>query len=256
MSKYTFITSMSKDYYDTVGYKMLETFTKFLPNNIVIYSEDELPIPKQDISKNIKLNNFLADLGETRAKGFAYKAYSIIESLKKNNTKYFVYLDADMICFRHISEDFLDNLIKNNFITYVGVTHHTYGSHCDSCFFIIDTENSYFDNFIQEYEDVYESRKILNKDLFVKPNDSYVLAHCIRLAEQNNIPCNDLHKERKSLSPIAESILGTYIRHFKASRKINSGVLQHVDKAINAIAKKKDPAKILERFDRRVRQKK
>lgn len=245
---------MSRDYYDTIGYKMIETFNNSLSNTVEVYSEDQLPCEFKVLDQP-RLNKFLDDLGETRARAFAYKAYALIDAFENPKKKYLTFLDADMVCFRPITDEFLDALIKDNLIVYVGVTHKTYGSHCDSCFFILNTEHLYYNEFVSMYKDIYESRKILNEDLFVKPNDSYVLAWCINQAEQQGHACIDLHPERKSLSPIAETVLGTYIRHFKASRKINESVLKYVDKAISGMAKKKDPARILELFDRRIRRK-
>lgn len=245
---------MSYDYYNMIGYKMVETFNSCLPSTIKIYSEDQLPC-QSTLLQNEKLNSFLEDLGETRARAFAYKAYALIDSYKNPNKKYLTFLDADMVCFKPLSEDFLDNLIKDHLIVYIGVTHKKYGPHCDSCFFILNTEHIYYNDFVSMYEDIYESRKILNKAHFVKPNDSYVLAKCIKEAESNGHCCVDLHPQRTGLSPVAETVLGTHIRHFKASRKMNQEVLRHIDKAINGMKKKKDHDRVLEIFDRRIRNK-
>jgi len=254
MSNYHFITTMSRDYYDTIGFKMIETFNNFMPAPVKVYSEDVLPITST-LLDNPQLTSYLNDLGETRARAFAYKAYALIDAYKQPKCKYLTFLDADMVCFRPISKEFLDSLIQDNLIVYIGVTHKKYGPHCDSCFFILNTEHEYYPTFVSMYEDIYESRKILDETQFVKPNDSYVLAKCIKEAEALGHTCVDLHPERTGLSPVAETVLGTYIRHFKASRKINEEVLKHVDKAISGMRKKKDHARVLEIFDRRIRQK-
>lgn len=254
MSKYHFITTMSREYYDVIGHKMIETFNQFLPSQLTVYSEDKLPCTTKPLD-SINLYSYLEDLGETRARAFAYKAYALIDAYKNTKEKYLVFLDADMICFKPLDENFLDDLIGDNLIVYIGVTHKKYGPHCDSCFFILNTEHIYYNKFIEIYEDVYESRKILDKNRFVKPNDSYVLAKCIVEAEKQGHKCLDLHPQRTGLSPVAETVIGTHIRHFKASRKINDEVLKHVDKAIGGMRKKKDHARVLEIFDRKIRQK-
>lgn len=252
MSNYHFITTMSRDYYDIIGHKMIETFNKFLPSKLDVYSEDKLPCSTIDLN-NERLTTYLSDLGETRARAFAYKAYALIDAYKKEQKKYLVFLDADMVCFKDLDENFLDSLIGDNLIVYIGVTHKKYGSHCDSCFFILNTQHKFYQTFTRLYEEIYETRQILDKNKFVKPNDSYVLAECIKIAEQQGHKCIDLHPERTGLSPVAETVLGTHIRHFKAGRKINEEVLKHIDKAIGGMQKKKDHARVLEIFDRRVR---
>ena len=52
-----------------------------------------------------------------------------------------------------------------------------------------------------------------------------------------------------------ESILGKYMRHFKASRKDNLKILNEIQKLSNAILKGKDIDTVVERFDRRIRKK-
>jgi hypothetical protein len=52
-----------------------------------------------------------------------------------------------------------------------------------------------------------------------------------------------------------ESILGKYMRHFKASRKDNLKVIGEIQKLSNAILKGKDIDTVVERFDRRIRKK-
>jgi hypothetical protein len=249
---YRAITSLNQSYYNMIGHKMLETFSNFFPVNISIYSEDMSA--DVDISKNIELNNFLDDLGESRARGFAYKAFSIIDSLDRDFDR-LIYLDADLICFRPMSIDFINNLMSDELVTYIGVTNEKFGSHSDSCFFILNKLHPFFSKFADEYKRVYYSRDILNSDKFVKPNDSYVLAHCINYAEQNGHKCRDLHPERTGLSPVKETVLGSYLRHFKASGKFNPKMLGHIDKAINALKKGKDVDKTLELLDRRLRRK-
>lgn len=248
---YFAFTSMSQEYYNSIGFKMLETFKKFFPVDVNVYSEDI----KDSLQIDNRVNKFLDDLGQSRARGFAYKAYSIIDAFSKDCDK-LVFIDADIICFRTLSKDFLDTLNVDELVTYIGVTHDKFGSHSDSCFFIINKNHKFYNEFVKEYIRVYEERLILDNNIFVKPNDSYVLAHCIRYAEDHGHTCRDLHLERKSLSPIYETILGTYLRHFKASRKVNESIFKHIDKAIEGIRKGKSVEKVLERFDRRVRQEK
>lgn len=250
---YRTITSLSSAYYDIIGHKMLSTFKDFFPTHIIVYSED-IANADIDLSKNLNLSNFLNDLGESRARGFSYKAFSIIDSFDKDFDR-LIYLDADLICLRPMEIKFLDELLTDELIVYIGVTNKKFGNHADSCFFILNKQHPFYNEFTKEYKRVYLSRDILDKSKFVKPNDSYVLAHCIRFAEKNGHKCKDLYPERIGLSPIKDTILGSYIRHFKASGKFNPKILGIVDKAINSFKKGKDVEKTMELLDRRLRRK-
>jgi len=242
---------MNQEYYDAIGFKMLDTFRNFFPVEVNLYSEDL----DNSLKINYNVENFLSELGESRARGFAYKAYSLIDAFEKDCDR-IIFVDADIILFQPIDIIFLDNLMSDQISTYIGVTHPKFGSHADSCFFILNKNHPFFEQFAKEYIRIYEERIILDESKFVKPNDSYVLAHCIQYAEQHGYKSRDLHPERKSLSPIHETVLGNHMRHFKASRKVNGSIFKHIDKAIEGIRKGKDAGKVLERFDRRVRQEK
>jgi hypothetical protein len=259
--KYKFVTTMSKDYYDKFGSHMIDSFLNFYESaNLVVYTEDFIPTQAVEhvsfSSLNNDLEDFLVDLGDSRARGFAYKAYAVIHALEQKDFDRFVYLDADLLFFRHFSNKDLLNWMPAEYgFAYLGVTHDKYGSHADTCFFIIDASDTNYELFLENYKSSYTKRKILSKEFFVKPNDSYVFSYALKACKDAGSLTLDWHKERSSLSPMNESILGKYMRHFKASRKDNLKVIGEIQKLSNAILKGKDIDTVVERFDRRVRKK-
>jgi hypothetical protein len=85
--KYKFVTTMSKDYYDKFGSHMIDSFLNFYQSaTLVVYTEDFIPTQSVEHisfnSLNNDLEDFLADLGDSRARGFAYKAYAVIHALE------------------------------------------------------------------------------------------------------------------------------------------------------------------------------
>ncbi len=256
--KYKFITTMSKEYYDNFGTHMIDSFLKFGPESLTVYTEDFTPtqaVDYLDINQTSPdLKNYLDDLGSSRARGFGYKAYSIIHALEQRDFDRLIFLDADLIFFRKFNIENVEEWAPKEYgFAYLGVTNPKYGGHADTCLFVVDKTDPNFELFLDTYKTIYTSRLILDKNYFVKPNDSYAFAYALGKCQGSKIL--DWHEERTSLSPMNESVLGKYMRHLKASRKDNTKVIGAANKLSIAIEKGKNIDKVIERFDRQVRKK-
>jgi len=256
--KYKFITTMSKEYYENFGTHMIDSFLRFCSEPLVVYTEDFEPtqnINYIDINNACPhLQSYLNDLGESRARGFGYKAYALIHALEQHDYDRLVFLDADLIFFRKFDISTINEWIPKQYgFGYLGVTNPKFGSHADTCFFVVDKKDKNFQTFLDTYKTIYESRLILDKNYFVKPNDSYAFVYALDKCKDSNVI--DWHQERTSLSPMNESILGKYMRHMKASRKDNAKIFGEANKLAAAIEKGKNIETVIERFDRRIRKK-
>ena len=263
------VTTFNRSYYDGLAKRMVETFIKFWPKDVtlVCYLEDmdasELPNADNVVGLDVfercnpGLQNYLDFIGDHFSRGFAYKAYTWIDAARSTEVDQVIYLDADVITYKPVTNQWLDTVLpKNNLVAYMGVTMNK-GKwkgidkpHSDSGLYWFDPNHPYAQTFVDRYEDIYNSHVIKeDKTRFPKPNDAYVLIDCILDAEAHGVKCRDFHPERKALSPLKETELGKYFRHFKAARKHDP----EMDKFIDAILAGADPEKLEEEHKGKVK---
>ena len=129
------VTTFNRSYYDGLARRMVETFVKFWPKDVILvcYLEDmdasELPQVENVIGVNVfercnpNLQSYLDFIGTHFSRGFAYKAYTWIDAARNREVDQVIYLDADVITYQPITEQWLDSVLpKNNLIAYMGVT--------------------------------------------------------------------------------------------------------------------------------------
>ena len=253
MKKIACITTFNQDYYDQMAKTMVETYLEFWPKDIPLYCYTEdmvLPIEADNL-KSIDvytcpgLQDYLDYIGTHFSRGFAYKAFAWIHACRTLDVDEIIYLDADSITYRTITREWLESILQNNeLLAYMGVTmnkgKHAGHEHADTGIYWINKNHEYFDTFVNRYEDIYISRQVkTDKDRFPKPNDAYVFADCAVDAKQKGHTLVDFHPERKAHSPIKETILGKYFRHFKGARKKDPKMDQYIEK-MKSGAERKD----------------
>lgn len=263
---YGCITTFNKPYYDEMAHYMIETYCKFWPKDINLYTYLEdytLPVKEPNIIEydvyekcNPQLQNFLDWRGDHFTRGFSYKAYTFIHAAKTMKEDVLIYLDADSITFREITKEYINKIIpEDTLAAYMGVTMDkgkykgTNLDNAETCIFFINLKHPGATDFINHYEHIYESREIDDRSRFRKPHDTWAFTECVQRARSAGHKINDLHPERKAHSPLKETVLAKYFRHFKAARKNDPNKGKYIEK-ITKGAEAKD-LDILEKKNKR-----
>ena len=156
---------------------------------------------------------------------FAHKVYAISSALKKVNTKYLIWLDADIKTYKKLTIGFLDRLIKkNSYMSYLGrenisVKHLNY-SECG--FLIFNTEHPSHERFWEDMMKMYDGGDLFEEKEW---HDSYIFDVVRKNLEKEknleNFDITDL-----GLVPLnndnhvfISSVLGKYMDHKKGNRK-------------------------------------
>lgn len=257
MKKFACITTFNQDYYDQMAKQMVNTYLEFWPKDVPLYcyTEDmKLPIQAENLHEldvynacNPELQNYLDYIGNHFSRGFAFKAFSWIHACRTLDVDQIIYLDADSVTYRPITKEWLEDILKyDELVAYMGVTMSkgkwagSNKQHADSGIYWFNKKHWYAEKFVNRYENIYISREVnTDKERFPKPNDAYVLADCVTDALDNQIKIIDFHPERTAHSPLKETVLGKYFRHFKGARKKDPKMEAYIDK-IKSGAERKD----------------
>ena len=266
---YTVITSMNKEYYDLIGNVFVSSFCDTWESKLIIYTEDDLDFDNPNIEIRSSLNNtnlkeYLKYIGNHRSRGFAFKVFAWIDAARSCDTEWLLWLDADSCCIRKPDNKLFESLFPKNYIcSYMKTVMYKDKNgwkdkhNCDSAIISFNTKTEYSNRFVNEFERLYTSRDIDNRKLFPKPNDTHAFVKCIEDAKKQGYNSFNLNSNMESLSPIKETILGDYFRHFKASRKDKDKIEGVINKLISSTNKLKHKpnalAKRIERIERRFR---
>lgn len=254
------VTSMSKEYYDTIGKIMVNSYTQVWPNSIelYVYTEDTLELDGVnviDIHKacDPNLKSYLDFIGNHFSRGFSYKVFSWIHAVRNIEADWILWIDADVACIKAPDDNFMSKMFPNNSqCAYMGTTMYKDKKgwkdkkNCDSAILSFNTKTDDSDKFVDLFEELYISRKIKDKTLFPKPNDTHAFIHSI---ENCATPSINLNPKKEALSPLKETFLNDYFRHFKAGRKDKTLIYGLVDKLIKT-TEKLSGDKLAQRIDR------
>ena len=255
MKKIACITTFNQDYYDQMAKTMVETYLEFWPKDVPLYcytEEMSLDLHASNLHEidvyeacNPNLQEYLDYIGSHFSRGFAYKAFAWIHACQTLDVDEVIYLDADSITYRPITHEWLESILnEDQLLAYMGVTmnkgRHAGHEHADTGIYWMNLKHDFCKQFINRYENIYLTKEVnTDKDRFPKPNDAYVFADCVLDAVDNNCKVVDFHPERKAHSPIKETILGKYFRHFKGARKKDPNMEKYIDK-MKSGAERKD----------------
>ena len=234
---YATVTTMNKEYFDNIGYQMIESYIKHWPKNInlYVYLEDfELPYNEPNIITlnidkccNPNMQSFINDT-KRRFRKFAYKAYSWMHACKTLSQDTLIWLDADTETTVDVNETFLDTILPNNeLIAYMyapGLITNRNGEivHADNsetCIFFYNNKHANAKQFMQRYEHIYESRELHDPFRFAKPHDTWATIDCVKWANENGIETVNLHPTKKNRTPLKKTVLGEYFTHAKGKSK-------------------------------------
>lgn len=232
------VTTMNRPYYDTIGRYMLESFVRYWPQDLClyIYTEDfELPmqapnIQCRDIYHEVgpRLRSFLDWRGQHHTRKFAFKAYSWMRATESLDEDVLFYLDSDIETKKPVTKDFLLSLIPQDTLLaymYARATsiddrgqEHCYDN-AETCIYAYNQRHPFAKRFMQRYSEIYETREIGNQEVYRKSHDTWVIAECVRLAQQNGVSINNLHPEKQRRSPIKATVLYEFFNHYKGKTK-------------------------------------
>lgn len=261
---------MNRDYYEFIGKIFVSSFLSTWDKKLIIYVEDDLYIDHPQIEiRNIyqrseHIKEYLDYIGDHRSRGFAFKVFSWIDAARSCDEEWLLWIDADCACIRTPDITLLESLFPQQRIcSYMKTIMYKdkngwVGKHnCDSAVISFNTKTDYSKKFVDEFERLYTSKEIDDRKLYPKPNDTHAFVKCIEDADAAGYNSLNLNQDDKSLSPLKETILGNYFRHFKAGRKDKEKLEGLVKKLISSTDKlKNNPnalAKRIERVERRFR---
>lgn len=205
------VTSMSLNGYEKYGKRFLETAHHW-PYPVTVYSEDELPVPHRpftDPAHRRFVQSPVADpLTDYRfqAKRFSYKVFAILDAAKEGGR--LIWLDADTVAFKDVPTQFLDDLLQDTWIAYLGRQH----MHSECGFVMYDCDN--LGAFFETWRNLYATGGIYRLREW---HDSFVFDH---LRESMKIPSKNISGVGSTAHhPFINSPLGKYVDHLKGARK-------------------------------------
>ncbi|HSG32127.1 MAG TPA: hypothetical protein VLB82_11365, partial [Thermodesulfobacteriota bacterium] len=148
---------------------------------------------------------------------FSHKVYALTYHCRKNLSHYVIWLDADMITTAHVTEDWLSKLTRRG--AYISTLVRE-GFSVEAGFILLDTTHPYHKEFINRYEDIYNTDKIFS---YKEWHDGYLLDLLIRtMLKEEKIKLFNLTPTnwgRKQGHPFVAGILGEKLDHLKGRRK-------------------------------------
>lgn len=239
--KYTVCTTFNQDGYNLYGRKMIQTFLKTWPKDIVlrVYTENcsvaesgpnlqiidlaaaspELVAFKNKWKDVPKANGNIGPGSESKAYKwqavrFSHKVYAIFHAAKTCGTEWLIWMDGDMVCHTSISTDKIHNFFPNdkdlcfagrsNKFTECGL----YGMHLSQ---------PVIQQFLQEFQRMYDDA---DNGIFTLSewHDSYVFD-----VVRSRYPLRELNWSANLINgeghPLINCEWGAYIDHLKGKRK-------------------------------------
>ena len=236
-------TSMHKPYYDRIGKLMIESWSKFWPEDceLIVYQEGfEIekfknvqgvswednclePWKKFDKKVNGKILN---------ASRFAKKGFSMIAGMKDIECDLLIWIDADVITNTFFPKDKIESILPEEkligfFDTYYQVnpnyTEEEYLSKdrpftsAESGFVLINKNHKNFNRYLSEYEKLYTAD--IKSKIVGEWFDGNVCASAALNFREDVEDLSKLRTTNKSQTPINKSWLYEFVYHAKANQK-------------------------------------
>jgi len=240
--KYTFVTSLNKDYWNSTSKINLESWCNCLPDdvNIVVYSEDLIHTdrvnkrlvykPLYDLCKplvefklkhkdNPHYNGQIGRKLEGSSKAFkwngikfAHKTFSIFTEAKTLDEGYLIWLDADVLMHQFIDHEYLKRLFpEDKAISYLGRP-----NEYDECGLMgYNLNNPLAKDFLNKFENLY----LTGLDHLRETHDSWVF-YQLRLSYDDQSQFLNLNPNPvNNKSPFNNSGIKEVMVHTKGKNK-------------------------------------
>jgi len=216
------VTTFSPQGYEQYGKRFIETYKKYCNLPLVIYVEDDLKIEGVDVRnlyevpncipflqsvKNYKPDHYRRDVNK-----FSRKVFAITDAGLTHKGK-FAFIGADTYFQKIIPNDFLDKLLGDKYIAYLGRSK----LHSETDFIAFNTEDKFNPLFMGLFVSMYTTGAYKDLEYFC---DSDVFDHIRKLlgVSETNLNTEDDHTH-----PFANSILDEYMIHLKGPERKHTG---------------------------------
>lgn len=232
------VTTMNQAYYESVGHHMIDSYLRYWPQDfpLYVYTENfDLPVQApnihvRDLFQEVgpRLQAFLDWRGQHHTRKFAYKAYAWMRATESLTQDVLFYLDADTETKKPVPREFLEGLIPPDTLLaymYARATsldqqgNEQLLDNAETCIYALNQAHPFARPFMARYASIYDTREIANQAVYHKCHDTWVMAECVRLAQQNHARINNLHPEKTRRSPIKATVLYEYFNHYKGKTK-------------------------------------
>lgn len=158
---------MNQDYFDTVGADMIDSFLAYTPEDfeLRIYAENltgDIPLSDRiiyydwNVSCKIQWQQYKSKTNDAKNIKFAKKGFAFLHAMKTVDTRYIIWIDADVHFLKKADRTFFINTINKNLI---GLFDHSYlginGYSAESGYVILDTAHKDYKKFVDYYEYYY-----------------------------------------------------------------------------------------------------
>lgn len=246
MLKVAVMTSMNKEYYDHIGSLMLETWSKYWPEeyNLHLYMEGKFEIPKYNnvIIESWENNcqelhtQFIPKASGPAAK-FAKKGFSFLAGMKHINCDILIWLDADALTYKQFPKEQIESILpRKKLVAFFDTLYQTepeYTSEryldktrpltaCESGFVVMDKRHKSFNVMTKNYETEYTREKRL--EYLGDWYDTNVLTASVVDLRQHVEDLSKLRTTNKTQTPLNRCWIGEYVHHAKGKAKRHKSV--------------------------------
>lgn len=229
----TVVTTMHAAGFHKYGSSFVDSFLKFWPNNytLILYAEGFTPEIRSDRIRVLDLHNEVPDLERFKrthsarpsalgqfksgydfrfdAVRFSNKAYVLCDAAQKCNSRYMLWLDADIRTFLNIPGNLIEYLLgQSNFMAYLD----RFGTHSEAGFLPFDLNASGSADFFSTLKLIYDSGQVFESREW---HDSHILDCCrLILSSQGRIRARRLNIHG-TMHPFVNSAPGLFMDHMK-----------------------------------------
>lgn len=237
------VTSMHREYYDSIGKVMLESWLKYWPEEIsmILYAEGFVPDIK---NQRLVIKDWHEKCSENfstyqkMVKGpalkFAKKGFSFLNSMENVNTDRLIWLDADLLFYKKITTEQINSLMPSSKLIALFDGYYQFNKNytiqeytnsetrknfgAESGFIIVNSQHKNYKRYVENYKNLYLNPK------HPLLNDWYDSEIVVLAAKDFLIDIEDLSQLRttnKTQTPLNRCWLSEYMSHQKAKSKLS-----------------------------------
>lgn len=242
MKQYTCITSMTQKMHDHIGSVMIDSWNRYFPepHSLIVYAE------------NCKINSFPRVIikdwhdecyddwyrfsqktSNTSSQRFAKKGFAFLKALENCNTRFIIWLDADILFLKKFPQEKLESILPDGKLIslfdcfYQEIPNYSPEEYlntrmrkqmgAESGFVIIDTHHQNFLEYRTKYRELYNSKN--QPDECRLWYDGEVVIESARPFLNQVFDLSALRTTNKTQTPLNRSWMAEYFTHQKGRSK-------------------------------------